>query len=53
MYSVINFENKYIMIIREKYFSKIRLFYDQDLIKFITWIRRRGKSVILNNYNDN
>ena len=35
------------MIIREKYLSKIRPFYDQDLIKVITDIRRCGKSVIL------
>jgi hypothetical protein len=35
------------MIIREKYLSKIRPFYDQDLIKVITGIRRCGKSVIL------
>lgn len=37
-----------IMIIREKYLSKIRPFYEQDLIKVITGIRRCGKSVILN-----
>jgi len=36
------------MIIREKYLSKIRPFYNQDLIKVITGIRRCGKSVILN-----
>lgn len=36
------------MIIREKYLSKIRPFYDVDLIKVITGIRRCGKSVILN-----
>ena len=35
------------MIIREKYLSKIRPFYDKDLIKVITGIRRSGKSVIL------
>ena len=35
------------MIIREKYLSKIRSFYDKDLIKVITGIRRCGKSVIL------
>lgn len=35
------------MIIREKYLSKIRPFYDQDLIKVIMGIRRSGKSVIL------
>ena len=35
------------MIIREKYLSKIRPFYDADLIKVITGIRRCGKSVIL------
>ena len=35
------------MIIREKYLSKIRPFYDQDLIKVIMGIRRCGKSVIL------
>lgn len=36
------------MIIREKYLSKIRPFYEKDLIKVITGIRRCGKSVILN-----
>lgn len=35
------------MIKREKYLSKIRPFYDVDLIKVITGIRRCGKSVIL------
>ncbi len=35
------------MIIREKYLSKIRPFYNQDLIKVIMGIRRCGKSVIL------
>ena len=35
------------MIIREKYLSKIRPFYDQDLIKVMIGIRRCGKSVIL------
>lgn len=35
------------MFIREKYLSKIRPFYNVDLIKVITGIRRCGKSVIL------
>lgn len=40
------------MIIREKYLSKIRPFYDVNLIKVITGIRRCGKSVILNQIID-
>ena len=35
------------MIKREKYIAPIREFYDSDLIKVITGIRRCGKSVIL------
>ena len=35
------------MIKREKYLKNIRPFYEQDLIKVITGIRRSGKSVIL------
>ncbi len=35
------------MIYREHYLKKIREFYDSDLIKIITGIRRCGKSVIL------
>lgn len=35
------------MIIRENYLKKIRPFYNQNLIKVITGIRRCGKSVIL------
>lgn len=35
------------MIIREHYIQPIRSFYDSDLIKIITGIRRCGKSVIL------
>lgn len=35
------------MIIRESYLKTIRGFYDSDLIKVITGIRRSGKSVIL------
>lgn len=36
------------MINREKYLSVIRDFYESDLVKVITGIRRCGKSVILN-----
>ena len=35
------------MIKREKYLSLIRDFYDKDLIKVITGIRRCGKSILL------
>ena len=35
------------MIKREHYLKKIRGFYDSDLIKIITGIRRCGKSIIL------
>ena len=35
------------MIIRGKYIAKIRPFYESDLIKIITGIRRCGKSVVL------
>lgn len=35
------------MIFREHYIKDIRLFYDSDLIKIITGVRRCGKSVIL------
>ncbi len=36
------------MVIRDKYLNLIREFYESDLIKVITGIRRCGKSVILN-----
>ena len=36
-----------LMIKREKYLKRIRGFYDQDLIKVITGIRRAGKSTLL------
>ena len=35
------------MIIREHYLKQIRGFYDSDLIKIITGVRRCGKSIIL------
>ena len=35
------------MIIREKYLSLIRCFYESDLVKVITGVMRCGKSVIL------
>ena len=35
------------MIYREHYIRPVREFYDSDLIKIITGIRRSGKSVIL------
>ena len=35
------------MINREHYLKQIRGFYDSDLIKIITGIRRCGKSIIL------
>lgn len=40
------------MVIRDKYLSLIREFYESDLIKVITGIRRCGKSVILNSIAD-
>ena len=40
------------MIKREHYLKKIRGFYDSDLIKIITGIRRSGKSIILNQIMD-
>ena len=40
------------MIIREKYLSKIRPFYEVDLIKVITGIRRCGKSILLSQIID-
>lgn len=36
------------MLIREQYLKKIRPFYNSDLVKVITGIRRCGKSVVLN-----
>ena len=40
------------MIYREHYISQIREFYDSDLIRIITGIRRSGKSVILEQVKD-
>ena len=41
------------MLIREKYLKKIRGFYHtESLIKIIYWMRRSGKSVILNQIMD-
>lgn len=40
------------MITREHYISKLREFYDSDLIKIITGIRRSGKSIILKQIMD-
>ena len=40
------------MIIREHYLRQIRPFYDSDLIKIITGIRRCGKSVIMQQVRD-
>lgn len=40
------------MIKREKYLNKIRPFYDSDLIKIITGIRRCGKSVVMQQIRD-
>ena len=40
------------MIQREHYLEQIRPFYDSDLIKIITGIRRCGKSVIMQQVRD-
>ncbi len=40
------------MIKREKYLKQIRPFYESDLIKIVTGIRRCGKSVILKSVSD-
>lgn len=40
------------MIRREKYINEIKEFYDSDLVKVITGIRRSGKSVILEEIRD-
>lgn len=40
------------MIVREHYIKDVRPFYESDLIKIITGIRRSGKSVILEQIRD-
>ncbi len=40
------------MIYREHYIEEVRPFYDSDLIKIITGIRRSGKSVIMEQITD-
>lgn len=40
------------MITRDRYISQIRGFYDSDLIKIITGIRRSGKSIIMEQIMD-
>ncbi len=40
------------MIKREKYLREIRGFYDDDLVKIITGVRRSGKSVLLSQVKD-
>ena len=40
------------MIYREHYISQVREFYDSDLIKIITGVRRSGKSIILEQIKD-
>uniref|UniRef100_UPI00388D646E AAA family ATPase n=1 Tax=Treponema sp. TaxID=166 RepID=UPI00388D646E len=40
------------MVVREKYIKKIRPFYESDLIKIITGIRRCGKSIVLQQVRD-
>ena len=40
------------MIKREEYLAKIREFYDIDIIKVITGIRRCGKSTLLRIINN-
>ena len=40
------------IIKRELYLSKIRKYYDIDLIKVLTGVRRCGKSIILNQIMD-
>ena len=41
-----------VMLIRERYLSKIRGFYDSNLVKILVGIRRCGKSVILSQIID-
>ena len=38
------------MISREHYIEKVRPFYESDLIKIITGIRRSGKSKLMDSY---
>lgn len=40
------------MLKREMYLRQIRPFYDSDIIKVITGVRRAGKSVILESIRD-
>lgn len=40
------------MIYREHYIAPVREFYESDLIKIITGIRRSGKSIILEQIKD-
>lgn len=48
----ISFLGEHTMILREKYLSEIRGFYNSDLIKIITGVRRCGKSIILTQIMD-
>lgn len=45
--SSIRIQEEILMIIREHYLKEIRPFYESNLIKILTGIRRCGKSVIL------
>ena len=40
------------MVIREHYLQQLRPFYDSDLVKIVTGIRRCGKSVLLQQVRD-
>ena len=39
-------------LIREAYLQKLRPYYDADLIKVITGVRRAGKSILLETIKD-
>ena len=44
---ILSGKGEYVMIVREHYIRQIRPFYESDLVKIITGIRRCGKSVIM------
>lgn len=43
-------ERSRVMVIRTQYLERLRPFYDSELVKVITGIRRCGKSTILRRY---
>lgn len=49
---MVSYHREVVMILREQYLAKLRMFREMDVIKVVTGIRRCGKSTLLEQFRE-